>query len=83
MISCDKGKVMIKGSKPAIMSELTCLIAELVDEEDQVLTEDEITECVELAKLSDAELDSKLESAIQEASPEQLLNAMFATLMHH
>ena len=53
MISCDSGHVKIAGSKTQIEAELTTLIQSLIEAEDQVLTEDEVMECVELAKLSE------------------------------
>ena len=76
MISCDSGHVKIAGSKTHIQAELTTLIQSLIEAEDQVLTEDEVMECVELAKLSEEELDARIESMIQQMSPEQLISAM-------
>lgn len=56
MISCDSGHVKVDGSKVHIQAELTTLIQSLIEAEDQVLTEDEVMECVELAKLSERNL---------------------------
>ena len=76
MISCDSGHVKIAGSKTHIQAELTTLIQSLIEAEDHVLTEDEVMECVEFAKLSEEELDAKIESTIQQMSPGQLMSAM-------
>ena len=77
MISCDSGHVKIDGNKMHIQAELTTLIQGRIEAEDQVLTEDEVMECVELAKRSKEELDARIESMIQQMSPEQLTGAMF------
>lgn len=78
MISCDKGQIEIEGYKPAIMAELTSLVHAFIGE--QVLTEDEVDECIDLAKKSEEEIDDGIDSMIDKMSPEQLLRALIGTL---
>lgn len=78
MISCDKGKIEIEGRKPVIMAELTSLVRAFIGE--QVLTEDEVDECIDLAKKSEEEIDDGIDSMIDKMSPEQLLRALIGTL---
>lgn len=78
MISCDKGQIEIEGRKPVIMAELTSLVRAFIGE--QVLTEDEVDECIDLAKKSEEEIDDGIDSMIDKMSPEQLLRALIGTL---
>ena len=82
MISCDKGQIKIEGRKTIIMAEFTSLIHSLIggDDGEQVLTEDEVDKCVDLAKKSEKELDADIETMIDKMSPEQLLRALIGTL---
>ena len=78
MISCDKGQIKIEGRKTVIMAELTSLVHALIGE--QVLTEDEVDERIDLAKKSEEEIDDGIDSMIDKMSPEQLLRALIGTL---
>ena len=78
MISCDKGQIKIEGRKTIIMVEFTSLVHAFIGE--QVLTEDEVDECIDLAKKSEEEIDDGIDSMIDKMSPEQLLRALIGTL---
>lgn len=81
MISCDKGQITIEGRKPAIMAELTSLVRALIEDDgEQVLTEEEVDMCVDVAKKSEEEIDEDMNSMINKMSPEQLLRALIGTL---
>ena len=81
MISCDKGQITIEGYKPSIMAELTSLVHALIEDDGkQVLTEEELDKCIDMAKMSDEEIDDDIDSMIDEMSPEQLLRALIGTL---
>lgn len=81
MISCDKGQIKIEGRKTTIMAEFTSLAHALIDDDgEQVLTKEELDKCVDLAKMSDEEIDDDMKSMIDSMSPEQLLGALLGTL---
>lgn len=81
MISCDKGQIKIEGCKTSIMVELTSLVHALIEDDgEQVLTEEEVDMCIDMAKKSDEEIDEDMESTINKMSPEQLLRALIGTL---
>ena len=81
MISCDKGQITIEGRKTEIMAELTSLVHALIEDDgEQVLTEEELDKCIDMAKMSDEELDDGITSMADKMSPEQLLGALFDTL---
>lgn len=81
MISCDKGQITIEGRKTTIMAELTSLVRALIEDDgEQVLTEEELDKCIDLAKMSDEEIDDGIKSMAVKMSPEQLLGALFDTL---
>lgn len=81
MISCDKGQITIEGYKTTIMAELTSLVRALIEDDGKpVLTKDEVDKCVDLAKMSDEEIDDDMKSMIDSMSPEQLLGALLGTL---
>ena len=81
MISCDKGQIKIEGRKTVIMAELTSLVHELIEDDgEQVLTKEELDECVDMAKMSEEELDDGIKSMVDKMSPEQLLGALISTL---
>lgn len=81
MISCDKGQIRIEGRKNTIMAELTSLVHALIEDDgEQVLTEEELDVCIDLAKKSEEEIDDGIDSMIDKMSPEQLLRALIGTL---
>lgn len=81
MISCDKGQIKIEGRKTSIMAELTRLVHALIEDDgEQVLTEEEVDMCIDMAKKSDEEIDEDTESMINKMSLEQLLRALIGTL---
>lgn len=81
MISCDKGEIRIEGRKNTIMAEFTSLVRALIEDDgEQVLTEEELDMCVDMAKMSDEEIDNGIKSMADKMSPEQLLRALFDTL---
>lgn len=81
MISCDKGQITIEGYKTTIMAELTSLVHALIEDDgEQVLTEEEVDMCVDLAKKSDEEIDNDIKSMASKMSLEQFLGTLFDTL---
>lgn len=81
MISCDKGQITIEGYKNTIMAELTSLVRALIEDDGKpVLTEEELDKCVDMAKMSDEEIDDDIKSMVDSMSPEQLLGALISTL---
>ena len=81
MISCDKGQITIEGRKDRIMAELTSLVHALIEDDgEQVLTKEELDKCVDMAKMSEEELDNSIKSMADKMSPEQLLGALISTL---
>ena len=81
MISCDTEQIKIEGRKTVIMAELTSLVHALIEDDgEQVLTEEELDKCVDLAKMSDEEIDNGIKSMADKMSPEQLLRVLIGTL---
>lgn len=81
MISCDKGQITIEGRKNTIMAELTSLVHALIEDDgEQVFTKEELDMCIDIAKMSEEELDEDMDSMINKMSPEQLLGALLGTL---
>ena len=81
MISCDKGQIKIEGRKTEIMAELTSLVHALIEDDgEQVLTKEELDTCIDMAKMSEEELDDGIKSMADKMSPEQLLGALISTL---
>ena len=81
MISCDKGQITIEGYKTKIMAELTSLVHALIEDDgEQVLTKEELDTCIDMAKMSEEELDDGIKSMADKMSPEQLLGALISTL---
>ena len=80
MISCNKGEISIRGSKATIMAELTSLMHSLIDDDDQILTEEELDHCVEMAKMSRNDIDDDIKKMVDEMSPEQLIKALLGIL---
>lgn len=81
MISCDKGQIKIEGHKTSIMAEFTSLVHALIEDDGkQVLTEEEVDRCIDMAKMSKEEFNDDMKSMIDKMSPEQLLGALLGTL---
>ena len=82
MISCDKGQIKLRGSKSNLMAEFTCIVNTLLGNDDgkPVMTDEELDKCIDMAKMSDEELDDGIKSMADKMSPEQLLGALFDTL---
>ena len=57
MLKVDKGEVSINGIKLDLMAEYTLLTHQLMDA--NVLTEDEIDECITIAKKSKEEVNEE------------------------
>lgn len=63
------------------MAEFTSLAHALIDDDgEQVLTKEELDTCIDMAKMSEEELDDGIKSMADKMSPEQLLGALFDTL---
>lgn len=67
MIKVCDGNIEIKGHKVEIMTDVSTIVNELVIE-GKVLSEDEISECVELGLLSEDEAREKAERAVENIS---------------
>ncbi len=81
MISCDKGQIKIDGRKTEIMAEFTSLAHALIEDDgEQVLTKEELDMCIDMAKMSEEELDDGIKSMADKMSPEHLLGALISTL---
>lgn len=81
MISCDKGELKFSGSKSTLMAEFTCIVHAFInDDGEQVLTEEELDMCIDIAKMSNEELDDGIKFMVDKMSPEQLLRALIGTL---
>ena len=61
MIKQENAKSEIRGTKLNVMSELTSLINTIY--QDDVLTKDEISECVRVAMLDKEDLENEVKSA--------------------
>lgn len=57
MLKVDKGEVSIKGRKLDLMAEYTLLTRQLIDA--NVLTEDEVDECITLGKKPKEEVEEE------------------------
>ena len=81
MISCDKGQIKIEGRRTTIMAEFTALVHALIDDDGkQVLTKEDLDMCIDIAKMSEEEIDNGIKSMVDKMSPEQLLRALIGTL---
>ena len=61
MLLSDKGTIVVNGDKTDIMADLASLLNHVF--EDQLLTEEEVNKCIEIAKWSEEELDLEVEKA--------------------
>ena len=69
MIRVDKGNVEMKGDMPMVLSELTCLCsalkeAILEDGKSEEHAKHCIQECLDMAFMSEAELDERVKKAL-------------------
>lgn len=64
MLMSDKGNIVVNGNKTDIMADLATLLNNIYKRE--VLTEEEVVHCNEIAKWSDEKLDEEVEKAEKE-----------------
>lgn len=81
MIKCEVGAVTIKGNKTMIMAELCALIHSLLDEDDKILTEEEVDMIVADAKKSVDTIAEETAELRESVSPKDRMLADLLTAL--